>query len=70
MSPTSSLARQTMLKPCNAWSPHEPGTKRVGRREQPIPVQCNRPESHDGNHMHLLGSFDRLAEWGKCEVIR
>jgi hypothetical protein len=55
---------------CNAWSPHEAGQRRVGRSERPVPVQCNRPAGHDGNHMCLTGSFERLAEWAPAEVIK
>lgn len=58
------------LTPCGCWSPHQPGMVRQGRNEKPVPVQCNRPQGHSGNHMTLLGSFERLAEWGQCEVIK
>lgn len=58
------------LKPCNSWSPHEPLQKRRNKGYVNIPVQCNRPKGHDGNHMLLAGSFERLAEWGPAEVIK
>jgi hypothetical protein len=58
------------LNPCNAWSPHEAGRRRVGRSEHPMPVQCNRPAGYDGNHMCMAGSFERLAEWAPAEVIK
>ena len=60
----------TRMDPCNAWSPHEPGRRRQGRTEVSVPVQCNRPRGHSGNHMCLMGSFERLAEWGPAEVFR
>lgn len=63
---------KTRLKfePCASWSPHEAGVRKIGKRQEPCPVQCNRPYGHDGNHMCLNGAFDRLAEWGPAEVIR
>lgn len=66
----SGLNGRPHLTPCGVWSPHQPGMIRQGKVEKPVPVQCNRPEGHDGNHMTLLGSFERLAEWGHCEVIK
>lgn len=66
---SSPLFGRPKLTPCKAWSPHEPGMERHGRQEKPVPVRCNRPQGHDGNHMCLAGSFERLAEWGQCEVI-
>lgn len=65
--PRPALARIT---PCGVTSPHKPGVVRVGRGERPVAVECNRPAGHSGNHMCLLGSFERLAEWGQCEVIK
>lgn len=58
------------LSACNVWSPHAPVINRKGLKLIPGPVACNRPEGHDGNHMHLLGSFEKLAEWGRCEVYK
>lgn len=58
------------LEPCNVWSPHQPGMRKQGRTEKPVPVQCNRPEGHSGNHMCLLGSYERLAEWEPAKVVK
>lgn len=58
------------FEPCGVWSPHEPATRKVGKRQEACPVQRNRPYGHDGNHMCLNGAFDRLAEWGPAEVLR
>jgi hypothetical protein len=66
----SLLAGRPRLTPCNAWSPHEAGRVKQGRGEKSVPVQCNRPSGHSGNHLCLLGSFERLAEWGQCEVVK
>jgi hypothetical protein len=55
---------------CGSWSPHEAGTVRRGREAIPVPVQCNLPHGHDGNHMNLLPSFEKLAEWGQSEVYK
>lgn len=44
--------------------------ERKGRQEKPVPARCNRPEGHAGNHMTMSRNFDRLAEWGQCEVIK
>jgi hypothetical protein len=65
-----SLLAATKLKGCDAWSPHEPGMERKGRTERPVPVQCNRPQGHEGNHMTVTRTFERLAEWGQCEVVK
>jgi hypothetical protein len=71
---TDSLLRGRMtpadIKPCGVWSPHEAGQVRQQKTTKATPVQCNRPEGHTGNHMCLLGTFERLAEWGHCEVIK
>lgn len=56
-------------KPCDSWSPHEPGMSARGIRGKPVPVQCNRPSGHSGNHMCLAGNFDRLAEWEQAKVV-
>lgn len=56
--------------PCNCWSPHQPGRKKQGRGEISVPVQCNRPEGHPGNHMCLMGSYERLAEWEQTKVVK
>lgn len=40
-----------------------------GIKGKPVPVQCNRPSGHDGNHMCLAGNFERLAEWTQAKVI-
>ena len=66
----SLLLGRPRIAPCLAWSPHEPSTKRTGKKVEAAPVQCNRPTGHDGNHMHLLASFERLAEWTPSEVIK
>lgn len=66
----SLLSPRPRIVPCLAWSPHEPGTIRKGRTEKATPVQCNRPSGHDGNHIHSLADFERLAEWTPSEVIR
>ena len=58
-----------VMRPCNSWSPHEPSRRRLNRGEQSVPVQCNRPSGHSGNHMCLLGSFERLAEWEQAKVV-
>jgi hypothetical protein len=64
------LTAPPKFAPCNSWSPHEAGRKKQNRGEIAVPVQCNRPEGHTGNHMCLAGSFERLAEWGQCEVVK
>ena len=58
------------LSPYNTWSPHEPGAVRVGRSLKPVPVQCNRPADHDGNHMRLSGAFERVAEWEPARILK
>lgn len=58
------------LESCGSWSPHETTQKRVGWGFQKVPVQCNRPAGHDGNHMWSTTTNARLAEWGPAEVIR
>lgn len=58
------------FSPCNCWSPHEPGRKKQQRGEMAVPVQCNRPSGHEGNHMCLMGSFERLAEWEQTKVVK
>ena len=60
----------TRIAPCNVWSPHEPGRVRVGRGEKSVPVQCNRPQKHAGNHMCLNVGRDCLAEWEPAIIIR
>lgn len=60
----------TRIKPCNVWSPHEPGRIRINKGEKSVPVQCNRPAGHPGNHMTLDGAFTRMAEWEPCRIIR
>lgn len=65
-----SLLGRPKLTPCGVWSPHTPGVERNGKKEKPVPVQCNRPHGHDGNHMCLYGSFERMAEWGQCEIVK
>jgi hypothetical protein len=65
-----SLLSSPRLQPCNCWSPHEPGVKRLARDIVAVPVQCNRPSDHEGNHMCLLGSFERLAEWEPAKVVK
>ena len=65
-----SLLSPPRFTSCNVWSPHEAGMVRRGRLETPVPVQCNRPAGHPGNHMCLAGSFERLAEWTPSEVIK
>lgn len=58
------------MAPCNVWSPHEPGTVRQAREVRSVPVQCNRPADHEGNHMCLAGSFERIAEWEQAKVVK
>lgn len=65
-----SLLSLPKLKPCNQWSPHEPGRKKVNRGEVSVPLQCNRPEGHEGNHICLTGPFERLAEWTQSKVVK
>ena len=65
-----SLLSAPKMRFCGSWSPHEPGMQRKGRQEKPVPLQCNRPEGHDGNHMCMTRNFERLAEWGQCEVVK
>lgn len=65
-----SLLTRPKLDPCNSWSPHEAGRIKYGKGEKPVPVQCNRPSGHAGNHMCLAGSFERLAEWEPGKVIK
>jgi hypothetical protein len=68
--PGSGLTMGTTLTACNCWSPHAPGVERHNRQEKHVPVQCNRPSGHEGNHMYLLRSFEKLAEWGQAEVYK
>jgi hypothetical protein len=70
VTPVPTLLSRLRLDPCHCWSPHEPGRKRQGRGEVAVPVQCNRPAGHDGNHMCLLGSYELLAEWGQATVVK
>ena len=65
-----SLLGPPKFSPCNCWSPHEAGRKKQGRGEKAVPVQCNRPSGHDGNHMCLAGSFERLAEWEQARIVK
>lgn len=64
------LTKGTTLNSCNTWSPHQPGVEKHGRQTKAVPVQCNRPSGHDGNHMCLLPTFERLAEWAQTEVFK
>jgi hypothetical protein len=65
-----SLLSPPRLQPCNCWSPHQPGVKKKNHGTEAVPVQCNRPEGHEGNHMCLLGSYERLAEWEPAKVVK
>ena len=64
------MTKGTRLTACNSWSPHEAGLEKHNRTTKAVPVQCNRPSGHDGNHMCLLGTFEKLAEWGQAEVFK
>jgi hypothetical protein len=64
------IARNLIPAPCNVWSPHEAGRVRQAKAEKAVPVQCNRPSGHGGNHMCLTGSFERLAEWEPAKVVK
>lgn len=55
---------------CGVWSPHAPTTRKVGREHQRVPVQCNRPAGHSGNHMWSTTTGARLAEWEPATVVR
>lgn len=65
-----SLLSTPKLVPCNCWSPHEAGMERKGRQEKPVPLQCNRPRDHEGNHMVMTRNFECLAEWGQAKVVK
>ena len=65
-----SLLERPKFTACNCWSPHEAGRQKINRGEKSVPVQCNRPEGHTGNHMCLMGSFERLAEWEPARIVK